>query len=118
MNENKQPDLATQFRELGENLKLMFQSAWESEEAQNFKVDIKNGLEELGNAANQAIEDFQASETGQKIQVEAEDFKARVESGEVESKAREELSKVLEYINDELQKVRGSFDKAKTDPEE
>lgn len=117
MTEDKHPDLASQFRELGENLKLMLQSAWESEEAQHFKEEVKDGLTELGNATSKAVEDFSVSETGKKIRAEAEDFKARVESGEVESKAREELSKALDMINKELQKARGSFSKPKSGPE-
>ncbi len=117
MTENKQPDLASQFRELGENLKQIFQTAWESEEAQNFKEELKDGLTEIGNAASQAVEDFKISETRQKIRAEAVDFKARVESGEVESKAREELSKALDLINKELQKARNGFSKPESDPE-
>lgn len=117
MTENEQPNLGSQFRELGENLKLMFQTAWESEEAQNFKEELRNGLTELGNAASQAIEDFNVSETGQKIKAEASDIKVRLESGEVESKAREELSKVLDLINEELTKARNSFSKPQSGPE-
>jgi hypothetical protein len=117
MTENKQPDLASQFRELGENLKLMFQTAWESDEAQHFKEEFKNGLTELGNAATKAVEDFNLSETGQKIKAEAEDFKARVESGEVESKVRDELTKALDLINTELQKARSKFNNPKSGPE-
>jgi hypothetical protein len=117
MTENNQPDLASQFRELGENLKNMCQSTWESEEAQNFKEELRNGLSELGNAATQAVEDFHVSEAGQKIKTEAEDFKNRVESGEVEDKAREEISKALNIINIELQKAIDSFSAPKSDPE-
>ena len=117
MSENNQTDLASQFRELGENLKNMFQSAWDSEEAQNFKEELRNGLTELGNAATQAVEDFHVSEAGQKIKTEAEDFKNRVESGEVEDKAREEISKALNIINTELQKAIDSFSPPKSDPE-
>lgn len=117
MSEKNQTDLASQFRELGENLKNMFQSAWDSEEAQNFKEELRNGLSELGDAASQAVEDFHVSEASQKIKTEAEDFKNRVESGEVEDKAREEISKALNIINTELQKAIDSFSTPKSDPE-
>ena len=113
MSDSQQPDLTSQFRELGENLKSMFQSAWESEEATKLKEEMKEGLTELGTAANQALEDFNVSEAGQKIKAEAEDFKTRVESGEVETKARDEISKALNLINAELQKAIGSFSKPK-----
>lgn len=113
-NPNPQPDITDQFRELGENIKSFFHSAWESEESQNFRNELQNGLNEFGKATNEAIEEFKTSETGQKFTAEAEDFKSRVESGEVETKAREEISKVLNFINTELgklnQKVAPSVD--------
>jgi hypothetical protein len=116
-NTNPQPDLASQFRELGENLKNMFQQAWESDEALKFKEELRTGLTELGNAATQAVDDFKVSEAGQKLKTEAKDFKSRVESGEVEAKARDEISKALSLINTELQKAIDSFKKPNSDPE-
>jgi hypothetical protein len=110
-NSNPQPDLASQFRELGENLKNMFQSAWESDEAQKFKDELKAGLTELGDVTTQAVEDFQTSETGQKLKNEANDLKSRIESGEFETKAREEISKALNMFNEEIQKAIDSFTK-------
>lgn len=104
-NPESQSDIPSQFRELGENLKSFFHSAWESEESQKLRQDLKTGLDELGKAANEAVDEFKASETGQKFQAEAEDFKSRVETGEVEAKAREEISKVLSFINTELSKL-------------
>jgi hypothetical protein len=101
-NSNPQPDITSQFRELGENIKNFFHSAWENEESQKLRKDLENGLNELGRATNEAVEEFKASETGQKFKAEADDFINRVETGEVEKKAREEISKVLDFINSEL----------------
>jgi len=117
MSETHQPDLASQFRELGENFKNMLQTAWESEEAKKLKDELKRGLTELGAATTQAVEDFQVSEAGEKIKEEAEEFKDRIQSGEVEAKAREEISKALDLINTELQKAISSFSKPNSDPE-
>jgi hypothetical protein len=103
-NPHPQPDLTAQFRELGENLKNIFQSAWQSEEARKLRQEISEGMSELGKAASQAVDEFNASEAGQKLKSEAQDFKARVESGEVEAKAREELGRVMAFINTELNK--------------
>jgi len=104
-NPESQSDIPSQFRELGENLKSFFHSAWESEESQKLRQELKTGLDELGKATNEAVDEFRASETGQKLKAEAEDFKSRVETGEVEAKAREEISKVLSFINTELGKL-------------
>ncbi len=114
MTEQPQPDLTSQFRELGENLKDIMQTAWESEEAQKLRQDIKTGLSELGKAANDAVDEFNASEAGQRLKEETQDLKARVVSGEAETKARQEISKVLHTINAELQKTIDQIPKAET----
>jgi hypothetical protein len=101
-NPKPQPDITSQFRELGENIKNFFHSAWESEESQKFRQELQNGLNELGRATSEAVDEFKASETGQKVKAEADDFINRVETGEVEAKARDEISKVLSFINNEL----------------
>ena len=113
-----QSDIADQFRELGENIKNFFHSVWESEESQNFRSELQNGLNEFGKATNEAIEEFKTSETGQKFKAEAEDFKSRVESGEVEAKAREEVSKVLTFINTELGKLNEQVVQKPSEPVE
>lgn len=117
-NPEPQPDLTDQFRELGENIKNFFHSAWESEELQKFRQELQNGLNELGKAANEAVDEFKTSETEQKFKSEAEDFKNRVESGEVEAKAREEISKVLTFINAELGKLNQKVSAQPSEPVE
>ena len=121
-NPNPQPDISSQFRELGENIKNFFHSAWESEESQKFRQELQNGLNELGRATNEAVDEFKTSETGQKIKAETDEFINRVETGEVETKAREEISKVLDFINQELgnlnQKIKPQEASATPDPEE
>jgi len=118
MTKKNQPDLASQFREMGENLKDIFRSTWESVEIQKLKEELKDGINELGSAANQAVEDFDVSESGKRFKAEAEEFKSRVESGEVESRAREEISNALNLINAELSKAFEKISTPKSDPEE
>lgn len=101
-NPNPQPDISAQFRELGENIKNFFQSAWESEESQKFREELQNGLNELGRATNETVEEIKNSEAGKKLKAEADDFIQRVETGQVEAKARHEISKALDFINMEL----------------
>jgi|SaaInl7_200m_RNA_FD_contig_31_227505_length_740_multi_6_in_0_out_0_1 hypothetical protein len=113
-----QPDLTSQFRELGDNLKNMLQTAWQSDEAHNLRQDIKDGLNELGKAANDAVTEFNASEAGQHIKDEAQEFKSRVQSGEVETQAREEISKILNTINTELDKAISQLSKSENETEE
>lgn len=98
-------DLADEFRNLGENLKTFFQTAWESEERKKFQQEIKDGMEELGNSLSQAASEFKESPTGQQLKSDIEDLHARVRSGEVENKFRTELLSVLRTINTELEKA-------------
>ena len=120
-NPNPQPDITSQFRELGENIKNFFQAAWESEESQKFRQELQNGLNELGRATNEAVNEFKTSQTGQKIKSEADEFIHRVETGEVEAKARQEVSKVLDFINQELgnlnEQIKPKHASAKPEPE-
>ena len=117
MTDKNQSDLASQFHELGENLKNIFRSTWESEEVQSLKEELKDGIKELGNAASQAVEDFNVSESGRKLKAEAQEFKSRLDSGEVEAKAREEISDALKLINAELSKAIDKLSNSKSDPE-
>jgi RNA polymerase-binding transcription factor DksA len=90
---------------LGDNLKQLFVTAWESEERKNFQDELEHGLEDLGDSLKQTAKDFQDSETGQRVQAEAEDFRDRVQSGEVEEKVREDILTVLQRVNSELEKI-------------
>ncbi len=121
-NPNSHPDMTSQFRELGENIKNFFHTAWESEKSQKFRQELQNGLNEFGRATNEAVDEFKTSETGQKFKSEADDFKNRVETGEVEEKAREEISKVLNFINTELsnlnEQIKPKENKSEVPPSE
>jgi hypothetical protein len=97
--------LKSEFQHLGDNLKQLFVTAWESEERKNFQDELEHGLEDLGDSLKQTAKDFQDSETGQRVQAEAEDFRDRVQSGEVEEKVREDILTVLQRVNSELEKI-------------
>lgn len=103
--EFKSGDLASEFQELGSNLKKIFLSAWESEERKNFQVELEEGLSDLGDSLKQTAQEIHDSETGQRVKAEAEDLRDRVRSGEVEEKIREDLLTALHKVNAELKKV-------------
>jgi ribosome recycling factor len=111
MSEQQKPenDLRDEFRNLGENLKQMFNSAWESEERQKLQQDIKDGMKEIGVALDDLAEDVRSSEMGENIRREANEFGERVRSGEVEEKARQGIRDALQALNTELQKVTDKF---------
>lgn len=98
-------DLGDEFRNLGKNLKNVFQSAWEGAERKRLQQEIEAGLNELGKSLNQAVTEIKESPAGQQFKEDARDLHERMRSGELESKARNELRSVLHQINEELQKV-------------
>jgi predicted component of type VI protein secretion system len=98
-------DLADEFRNLGENLKTFFQTAWESEERKKLQQEIEAGMAELGKSLSQAASEFKAGPAGQQLKSDFEDLHERVRSGEVENKIRAELLSVLRTVNTELEKA-------------
>jgi hypothetical protein len=116
MNEEKQEhsNLRDEFRTLGQNLKGMINSAWESEERKKLQSEVEAGMRELGNVLNDLATDFQSGEMGQSIRREVDQFSERVRSGEVESKARQEILKALKMLNNELEKASQKFSESET----
>jgi hypothetical protein len=98
-------DLTDEFRNLGNNLKSIFQNAWESAERRKLQQEIETGLDELGKSLNQAFSEIKDSPASQQLKDDARDLHDRVRSGEVETKVRSELLSILHQVNTELQKV-------------
>lgn len=98
-------NLASEFQELGDNLKNIFVSAWESEQRKNIQQELEDGFSELGESLKQTAEEIHDSETGQRVKAEAEDLRDRVRTGEVETKIREDILSVLHKVNSELGKI-------------
>jgi len=103
----KQASLKDEFRDLGENLAQTLRSAWESPERKQLQKDIEEGLATVAESVKREAESFQHSPTGQRLKSDFEDFRQRVDSGEVELKVRDELLKALQFINTELRKITG-----------
>jgi hypothetical protein len=93
-NPERPNDIADEFRQLGENLVQALRSAWESPERQKLQDEIEAGLDQFATTIKQEADSFQESPTGQRLKSDIEDFRQRVESGEVVDKARDELEKI------------------------
>lgn len=103
--QDRNNDIAVEFAEFGQNIKRALQSAWTSEERKKLQADIEKGLKEAGEALKQATNDFSRSQAAQTAKAEAEDFKKRVKSGELETKVRSEVLNALRLANDQLKKA-------------
>jgi hypothetical protein len=106
---NPKNDLRSEFQTFGVNLKKVINSAWESEQKAKVQSEIEDGINELSKALNDFVSSVRASETGQKLKEEFDEFGDRVRSGEVEDKARAELMKVMKKLNTELEKAADNF---------
>jgi len=111
VNQNPQPtgELSDELRALGENLRSVFQAAWDSDDRRRLQREIETGIGALAESLGQAARDFSESETGQQMKQEAREFSERVRSGEVESKVRQDLTAILRKMNEELGRAASSW---------
>ena len=108
---HSESNIKDEFRNLGHNLKQAVNSAWESDGRKNLQQEIEAGVTELGSILNQLADDFNSSETGQKMRSDVEDLGERVRSGEVEENIRSGLLSALKQANTELKKAVDKFGK-------
>jgi len=98
-------DLLEQFRELGAELERSIRRAWESNEGQEVREQIGNGLRELNHQLSRLAEDVQSSETYREMQKRVKDA---IESPQVEEATQSierELGEALSTLNDLLNKL-------------
>lgn len=111
MNQDPQPtgELSDELRALGENLRSVFQAAWDSDDRRRLQQEMETGLGALAESLGQAARDFSESETGKQMKKDAREFGDRVRSGEVESKVRQDLTAILRKMNEELGRAASSW---------
>ncbi len=114
---DQKTELSDEFRKLGENLVENLKAIWEHPETSQHREEIKEGLVQIGDSLSQVVRDFTESPTGQRIQASVDDLGEKIRSGEVESKARQELIHALTTINTELEKVKERLKETTSDTE-
>ena len=100
-------NLSDDFKNLGKNLSELLRAAWDRPERKNLQHEVDTGLAEVRKALEQAVSDFSDSGVGQKIRTEVDDVRQRVESGEVETRVRQDLQTALQKVNQELDHLIG-----------
>jgi hypothetical protein len=105
MAENEIPDenLNDEFRALGLNLVNALRTAWESPERKKLQAELEEGLSGLAATLSSEIENFQVSETGQRLRSDAAELRDKVRDSKTEKKIRDELIKTLHIVNTELE---------------
>ncbi len=107
MADNEIPDenLSDEFRALGNNLIKTLRTAWESPERIKLQSELEEGLSGLADTLSSEINDFQESETGQRLRSDAAELRDKVRDSNTEKKIRDEIIKTLQIINTELEKT-------------
>lgn len=98
-------DIAAELRSLGDNLKDLLRSVWESEERRRMQQEVEAGLKDLGTKLDQAMTEFRESPSGKQFQADVEELRARVNSGEVAAEIRAGVIEALRSVNAELSKA-------------
>lgn len=107
--EGSHQPIESEFKRLGDNLQKAIKAAWDSEERKSISLEIEEGLKSVGEAVNKAADDIANSETAQKVRGEVEETAERVRSGEFADKARQELVKLLDKLNSELEEAAAKW---------
>jgi DNA topoisomerase VI subunit B len=94
-------EITDELKNLGQNLKGLLQTAWESDERRKLQQEIQKGVNEF----QKAVSDFETSPTGQKLKSDVQDLGERLRAGEVEAKMRGDLLSALRTLNDALAKA-------------
>ncbi|MCL4368395.1 MAG: hypothetical protein M1337_04435 [Actinobacteria bacterium] len=109
MTEPRDPshDVVGELKALGENLRLVLQAAWASDERKKLQGEVEAGLSDLVSALQSAGTEFAQSPAGQRLKAEAQSLQARVRDSRAEERVRDELLAALRKANAELKKAAG-----------
>jgi hypothetical protein len=102
-------EFSDELRALGENLRSVLQAAWDSDDRRRLQREIESGMSELAESLGKAAREFSESEAGRQMKEEVRDLGERIQSGEVESKVRADLTAVLRKLNEELGRAATSW---------
>lgn len=95
--------LGDEFGKLAQNLRGLFQAAWQSEERARVQRELNTGARELEAMLSTLLNQAAQSESAQRVRAEAEEWQARLRQGEAEAKLRAELTEILQRVNRELE---------------
>ena len=114
--QQEDPDIAGDFRDLGQQFADTLRSAWFSEERQQFESEMREGLHSFASEVEKAVKEIVASEPAQKAKAEAEEIKTKAGEGDIAQKTRSGLSQGLRRFSEELAKWSNSFTPVEKEP--
>jgi hypothetical protein len=112
-------EVGYQFRELGESLAAIFQTAWQDEAVRRQAQEMKTGLEALVKDVGQAIKETAASPEMQQAKSEATRAAESVRAAgeQTVQEVRPHLVEALRQVNQELQRLIGRMERSSPDDE-
>ena len=115
----EQPDVAAEFKKLGQQFAETIRTAWYSEERVKIESEIREGMKTVADEVSKAFHEVKESQPAQKVKAEAGQLKEQVKSGEVSAKARRNMAQALGWLSQELAKLAEQFTPAeKADDED
>ena len=112
MTEESRPEdneVVDELKEIGQQLRGLFETAWESEKRRELETEIREGMNSLGAQIEDLAEEIKGSEEMARLRAEVQELREAARKGELGTAAREELLGVLRVINAELQKLRDTW---------
>lgn len=95
--------LGEAFQRLGENLQSLVQQAWASDTRRQLQQELETGLSQLERSVRDLASEVADSQPGRRAQEQVDALQGKIESGELEDQARQQLLKALARINAELE---------------
>lgn len=99
----KDERLGDAFQRLGENLQDLVQHAWASDTRRQLQQELQAGLSQLEGSVRDLAAQLADSEPGRRAQQQVDALQEKIDSGELEDKARQQLLTALTRINAELE---------------
>ena len=102
-------EVVAELKQVGQQLRGLFETAWESEKRQELETEFREGISSLGTQIEDLAKDIGQSEEMARLRSEAKEIRDAARTGKLGTTAREEFLKVLRVINAELQKLRDTW---------
>jgi len=101
-NQQPQPDLANELRELGQQLEHTVRSALESERAQQLQKDIMVGMKEIGTQMQSALKAIQEDERLRNLAERGQQAINQAQQSQTAKEFQEALTRGISQLNDQL----------------
>ncbi|MCP4361428.1 MAG: hypothetical protein GY796_25740 [Chloroflexi bacterium] len=102
-------DVTGELRNLGRQMVDTLQSAWNSEERQQFEKEVREGMRSFADEIDKAFQDVRESDTTAKVKTEASQVADKVQSSETGQKARVGFANSLQWLSEELGSLATKF---------